>query len=146
MFFPKLPLYHKAIEEAQQSRVSTNDNVLKPSGHACRKHSPVAPVFFFFHYPCFLKCPSCLITVYNFFVRTLIARARMYVRNSRQRSYAKPIAPRPLLGILVYGVVRFPLQQCIRLTGLTCRTAFVYEMLFLISRRRAWKTRRNVAR
>ena len=44
MFFAKLPLYHKADEEARQSRVPINYIVIKPSGHACRKYSPAARV------------------------------------------------------------------------------------------------------
>ena len=90
--FQALPLYHKAIEETQQSRVSTNYIVLKPSGHACRKHSPAARVFYIILL--FSNARRVLSQCTFFFVRTLIARARMHVRNSRQRSQAKPIAPR----------------------------------------------------
>ena len=36
----------------------------------------------------------------------------------------------------MYGVVRTSLQQRLRLTGLTLRTAFLYGMIYLICRRR----------
>ena len=72
---------------------SANYIVLKPSGHPCRKHSPAARVFYIILV--FSNARRVLSQCTFFFVRTLIARARMYLRHSRQRSYAKPIAPRP---------------------------------------------------
>ena len=105
-------------------------------------------------------------------------RGRQYawflLRTNSQRSYVQPITFQPsnitcgvrkqwtdlklylisglmvwrLLKIIVYEVVRTSLQQRIRLTGLTCCTAFLYEMLYLIQRRRlnpSWKARRTVS-
>ena len=66
--------------------------MLKPSGHACRKHLPAAPVFYII---LIFSNARRVLSQCTFFVLTLVARARMDVRNSRQPSYAKPIAPRP---------------------------------------------------
>ena len=85
----------------------------KPSGNACRKHPPAAHVFYIF-------------LVFGRQAKTSLCYITCRVRKGSWR----------LLRIIVYGVVRFPLQQRIRLTGLTCRIAFLYEMAFLNSRRR----------
>ena len=111
-----LPLYLYIIEQMNKPRnavcrVSINYTVIKHLGHARTIKSPAASVFFIF----LVFSNACRVLSHDY---------------SRKHTYVKPVTLRPssenrsLLGMKAIWWL------CIRITGLTCRTVFLYETCF----------------